>query len=718
LGEADRLLALAQVANHGEGQLRHDVATAFATLRGQMVRREVATIPVARLRDTARDGRLRLGPLEAAGYKTVLSILDTTEHRLLAVPGVGEGTARHVMAAARQVAAAVEDNIKVRIDLDPTDAASTAVITRLYCLGEFERQAAGIRNPAARLDAELAPLLVPAARAGSRLRMFFTGPRRRAEATAALARLEEVLDATHRSGLTADLEHVADLLHGGGPEPAVAWKDFEQRAVEYYGRLGEIVDLGLDVHAAEGFLPAEIVERIRQQQLDDRFRQVSLRGYQSFGARFALVQRRVIIGDEMGLGKTIEAIAAIAHLKALGKTHFLVVCPASVLINWTREIAAQSRLRAHRLHGLDRAANLKTWLRTGDIAVTTFDSLRSLAVADEVDVAMLVVDEAHYVKNRAAQRSRIMVGWTERVERVLFLTGTPMENRVGEFESLVSYLRPQLLAGIHSSSAVAGATAFRRAVAPVYLRRNQEDVLTELPALVRTDEWVEFGRQDFAAYRDAVRAGNFMAMRRAAYAPGDPGDSAKLQRLLELVSETAANGRKVVVFSYFRDVLDTVHQAIGRSFGPITGDVTPARRQAIVDDFSRASGRAVLISQIQAGGVGLNMQAASTVIICEPQIKPTMEDQAVARAHRMGQVRSVQVHRMLVADSVDQRMLELLGAKARLFDDYARRSDMAQATPEAVDISEVELARRVVEMEQERLALQAVSSHQIDDSAN
>jgi hypothetical protein len=117
-----------------------------------------------------------------------------------------------------------------------------------------------------------------------------------------------------------------------------------------------------------------------------------------------------------------------------------------------------------------------------------------------------------------------------------------------------------------------------------------------------------------------------------------------------------------------------------------------------------------MVSQIQAGGVGLNMQAASVVIICEPQIKPTTEDQAIARAHRMGQVRSVQVHRLLVADSVDQRMLELLGAKARLFDDYARRSDVAEASPEAMDISEVEMARRVVEMEQERLALRAIAS--------
>jgi len=111
------------------------------------------------------------------------------------------------------------------------------------------------------------------------------------------------------------------------------------------------------------------------------------------------------------------------------------------------------------------------------------------------------------------------------------------------------------------------------------------------------------------------------------------------------------------------------------------------------------------VSQIAAGGVGLNMQAASVVILCEPQVKPTTEAQAIARAHRMGQVRTVQVHRLLIQDSVDQRMLEILDSKARLFDEYARRSEVADTSPEAVDISEVSLTREVVAKEQERLAL-------------
>ncbi len=134
----------------------------------------------------------------------------------------------------------------------------------------------------------------------------------------------------------------------------------------------------------------------------------------------------------------------------------------------------------------------------------------------------------------------------------------------------------------------------------------------------------------------------------------------------------------------------------------------------IVDRFSALEGHSVLISQIQAGGVGLNIQAANVVIICEPQVKPTLEEQAIARLHRMGQVRSVQAHRLLVANSVDERMIELLAAKSRLFDDYARRSEVAENSADAVDISEVELARRVVAAEQERLAREAMEKNASD----
>jgi SNF2 family DNA or RNA helicase len=214
------------------------------------------------------------------------------------------------------------------------------------------------------------------------------------------------------------------------------------------------------------------------------------------------------------------------------------------------------------------------------------------------------------------------------------------------------------------------------------------------------------------AYRKAVIEGNFMAMRRAAFDPGTIKGSQKLRRLVEIVGEAADGGRKVIVFSYFRDVLETVAEVLaGRDgvpglpvIGPLTGDIPPAERQAMVDGLTNASGPAVLVAQIQAGGVGLNIQAASVVILAEPQLTPSIEEQAIARAHRMGQVRPVDVHRLLSEDSVDQRILELLAAKREAFDEYARRSDMASATPDAIDNrSEAELRNAIVTAERARL---------------
>ena len=392
--------------------------------------------------------------------------------------------------------------------------------------------------------------------------MCFSRSSRRLAARTALDRVAQLIDWSHTSGFGADLERAGKLVSRSTNIADTAWKDFEKRSVEYYGRLGEVVDIALNVEAAEGFLPAEIISKVDEQTLEDTFRRVSLRGYQSFGARFALVQRRVIIGDEMGLGKTIQAIAVMAHLRSLDHQHFLVACPASVIVNWTREIATRSTLRPYRLHGQERRRHLSAWIRDGGVAVVTIDSLHQLQLPDGVQLALVVVDEAHYAKNPRARRSQSVRAWTDIVERVVFLTGTPMGNRVDEFENLVDYLQPELLQSVNVHHGAAGPAVFRRTVAPVYLRRNQEDVLAELPDLTKVDEWVEFGPLDRGAYRGAVLDGNFMAMRRAAYMAADVTYSAKLARLVELVEECAANDRKVVVFSYFRDVLDIVARAL------------------------------------------------------------------------------------------------------------------------------------------------------------
>ena len=180
--------------------------------------------------------------------------------------------------------------------------------------------------------------------------------------------------------------------------------------------------------------------------------------------------------------------------------------------------------------------------------------------------------------------------------------------------------------------------------------------------------------------------------------------SLKSERLKEIVDEAEANGRRVIVFSYFREVLSEVARILrGQVFGPLTGALPATERQSLVDRYSQARSGAVLVAQITAGGVGLNIQSASVVVICEPQLKPTMESQAIARAHRMGQTNTVQVHRLLTENSVDEHIREILAGKRQLFDEFARDSVIAKQAPDAVDVSEAELARIVVAAERERL---------------
>jgi len=703
LAEAEALLGRARAVREDHTGAVDAVRAVLDPLLSSLVGRELAGIPVSRLKDVT-EGRLRLGALEQAGFTTVGQVHGTARYELRLIPGVGAHTADQALAAAGQIADAVRDTVSVRIDMDAPDGPTTALVLALHRLVEAGPDARRAVETARRLAERLGPLVAAAAPAGSRLRMLFTGKESRTRALDAVAALRTALTEAADQDVPMLFGQVSvDLLRAPESAPG-AWVDFELRSAEYYSLLAELSGGGPDRDAAEGFLPAGIADRVRALRLDDSRLRVSLRGYQSFGARFALAQKRVVIGDEMGLGKTVQAIAALAHLAARGESHFLVVCPASVLINWSREIRARSTLRALPVHGAERLEAFAQWRAGGGVALATFDALRTLPddVAATVSPAMLVVDEAHFVKNPATRRSQAVASWAERADHVLFLTGTPMENRVEEFRSLVRQLRPDLADAVSTTHGAAGSQAFRRAVAPAYLRRNQVDVLAELPALVHVDEWEEFSAGDLEAYREAVASGQFMRMRRAAYAA--PATSAKLERLRELVDEARDNGLKVVVFSYFREVLATVGEALGpAALGPVSGSVPAARRQELVDAFSAVDGHAVLLSQIQAGGTGLNMQAASVVILCEPQIKPTLEHQAVARAHRMGQVRTVQVHRLLAADSVDQRMVDLLARKDRLFDAYARRSDLAEAAPDAVDVSDAEIARRIVEEEQLRL---------------
>lgn len=386
------------------------------------------------------------------------------------------------------------------------------------------------------------------------------------------------------------------------------------------------------------------------------------------------------------------------------------MAPAGLIWNWLREAERRAPFPALAVHGEDAQAALARWHARGGLAVTSYDTLRNLSAEQELlppgrALDLCVADEAHYLKNPRAGRTRAAEALLERAERVALLSGTPQENHPREFLNLIRLVRPEVAArlmeaGDFEQEALAAlrhlSGDFHHHVAGVYLRRNQEDVLPELPARLESEEWVELGPAERAAYRAAVLREDFMAMRRATTLGAEP--SAKLERLAELLEDHRESGRKVLVFSTFLAVLDAV-AARFRALGQIRGATRPEERLALVDRFSAAPGHALLACQIDSAGVGLNLQAASVVVLLEPQLKPTTEEQAIARAHRLGQTQRVLVHRLLAKDTVDERIVRLLATKRELFAAYAEKSAVKAASAEA---TLTQLQSRHVAEERER----------------
>lgn len=701
--------------------------SAHAADLDEVVEQQLDTMSIDALKGAAEGSGLRLGALEDAGITTIGQLRGKGRVGLELIPGVGPKTSTQVIAAVDLIEDAVRSAARVRIDVDARPARHHALLEALRRYEVVDRYVdplvPRLEAIVQQIDADLGPARLET----RRVRRFFSSGSRKAEAAAALDRLTDLLLSPDLSVLATELSTAR--RHLAAPADGVAtdvWADYLARPVVYNGLLSEVSGHGADVAATHGLLPDDIVDRIEAFELDTSLLNVTLRGYQAFGTKFALVQQRVILGDDMGLGKTIEALAVLGHLRATGSTHFLVVCPASVLANWANEIARRTRLEhTWRLHGDDRDVAVASWIDQGGTAITTFDTLRTLNLPP-VPLHAVVVDEAHYAKNPSALRTKAVRDVVQGAAHVLLMSGTPMENRVEEFKVLVEHIRPDLAATISPSDGVAGADAFRRAVAPVYLRRNQTDVLDELPPRIDAVEWLTLEGAALDVYRQSVGAGNFMAMRRAAFLTEPPTASPKLDRLLDIVDDAVANQRKVVVFSFFLDVIERVQAALGDlAVGPLTGAVPAPERQLLVDEFSGRPGPAVLVSQIEAGGVGLNIQAASVVILTEPQWKPTTEEQAIARCHRMGQVRPVEVHRLLTEDSIDELMVEILARKSALFADYVRKSAMRDASPDAIDPSspvpvetdetagevatQANQERQIIESERERLGLPAAS---------
>ena len=205
--------------------------------------------------------------------------------------------------------------------------------------------------------------------------------------------------------------------------------------------------------------------------------------------------------------------------------------------------------------------------------------------------------------------------------------------------------------------------------------------------------------QDRESYVEFLSKQNFTNMRRVSFLQDDMTTSSKMLRLMELCDEAVDEGRKVVIYSFFRETIDKVVACLGRKCaGVITGDTKVELRQGIIDKFSE-EGRDILVCQIQAGGVGLNIQAASIVIFCEPQIKPSLTWQALSRVYRMGQIRNVLVYHLLCPGTVDEEMVRIFEEKKLQFESFADESAVADAFDNVMD---KEWIQKLIQREKEK----------------
>ncbi|WP_042726860.1 DEAD/DEAH box helicase [Curtobacterium sp. B8] len=702
LGELPSVVSRLADAIARERTAHADVVDAGQSHRAAAARAALDGMDIERLRDATGD-RLRLGALRDAGVTTVGAVL-----RRPVVPGrlagVGETSAARINGAARALEAAAREDATIRIDPSQHDDRTVALVAALH-QWEAAKAVVGPREQA--LVDGLQPLATMIAR-GATTALVIPSQDGTTPDSIRQTIIAGAEDAWRR------VQRIPDRPDAPAGDP---WQDFLQRPATFFALLDEAGLTRPAGAAARGDLGDDLIAQVEAFTLDTSRLSASLRGYQRFAAAFALVQQRVVIGDEMGLGKTVEALATFAHIAGTtpGRTpHFLVVCPAAVVANWVREAERHTDVRAFRLHGAARVIGHRHWMDEGGIGVTTYETLEWLRsrTPEDLRFASVVVDEAHYVKNPDAKRTMNTRALLRRADRAVLMSGTPLENRVDEFRVLIDHIRPDLQVVQSDDSPL----RFRQQIAPVYLRRRQEDVLTELPELVEVEEWSDLTDAESRAYADAVAADDFHAMRQLAMLGG--AQSSKVESLLEIVDEARANGRKVLVFSYYRSVLAAVVEAVsagGRVYGPLTGSTPAAARQDLVDEFAASEPGAVLVAQIEAGGVGLNIQAASVVVICEPQLKPTTEWQAIARSRRMGQLQSVQVHRLLSEDGVDAALVRMLARKAQTFEDFAAVSETASASAQAVDVSDSKLIAQVLREERERLGFPQLTPERADE---
>jgi superfamily II DNA or RNA helicase len=462
--------------------------------------------------------------------------------------------------------------------------------------------------------------------------------------------------------------------------------------------------------------------------------EAELRSYQEEGfrwlARLAEIELAACLADDMGLGKTVQILALLLHRAKLGPA--LVVTPTSVCDNWRAEILRFAPSLTVRWYvGSEREAELSE-LGAGQVVVTSYNLLQQdIQKLQNIEWSTAVLDEAQFIKN--ADSLRAQAACTLKARFRIAATGTPVENHVGDLFGLFQFLLPDLLGSRSAfgkrfpldAGGEAGSGArrkLRRLLQPFILRRTKAQVLTELPGLTEVQRSVTLSPTEAAIYeslRQAALAKLFTEPKTTAgngrkrsasssaeaaldprarfqilaeitrlrrlcchpelVMPGTSAEASKLSSFLELVDELIEGGHRALVFSQFVDMLTLVRAALDArkvSYQYLDGSSATAQRKLAVDAFQAGEGDLFLIS-LRAGGFGLNLTGADYVIHLDPWWNPAVEAQATDRTHRIGQTRPVTVYRLIAANTIEERIIELHRSKRELADSLLEDADRA-----------------------------------------
>jgi superfamily II DNA or RNA helicase len=460
--------------------------------------------------------------------------------------------------------------------------------------------------------------------------------------------------------------------------------------------------------------------------------QAELRPYQKVGLRWLWWLRSLGLGgclaDDMGLGKTIQVIALLVLLKQKSdgaRDPSLLVVPASLIANWRAELArfapTLNVFVAHpsELLPAELAALTPEALSNWDVVITTYGTLQRAAALTTRSWNVVVLDEAQAIKNPGAKQTRATKALRARFR--LALTGTPVENRLGDLWSLFDFTSPGLLGSAKAFGRFVRAAEkrphggygpLRELVRPYILRRLKSDkrVIADLPDKTEVRAFCGLTKKQIALYqqavedlRDKLRQSDGMKRRGVVLASlmrlkqicnhpshwlGDgsyaPDESGKFARLAELADEIAARQEKALVFTQFRELTrplaDFLAAVFGRSGLVLSGETEVKRRMGLVEQFQREEGPPFFVLSLKAGGTGLNLTAARHVIHFDRWWNPAVESQATDRAYRIGQKNGVVVHKFVCRGTVEEKIDALIESKQDLARQVLEGTDEVKLT--------------------------------------